>query len=77
MLTDTVSKICVTVLIVGVLATTVVLAWHGTLDGGQVLGIITAVMGLPALLFVGNKLANSNSVTTIHNAPTSNGPPQT
>jgi hypothetical protein len=70
-LTDNVSKICVTVLLVALLVVTAVLAWHGTLNGGDTKQIILAVLAAPALLFAGHVVANAAL-----SAPRSASPPR-
>lgn len=52
-----VSAICATVLLLAVLGGVFVLAWHGTLTGGQVVGVVMAIVGIAAAAFAVHKTA--------------------
>lgn len=59
MLTDTISKICVTCILVAAIAGAGALAWHGTLTGSQFLGVVVAVIGIPGTLFGAHAVATA------------------
>lgn len=46
-----IALLCGTVLLLGVLAGMFILAWHGTLTGDQIVGVVTAIIAIAAVCF--------------------------
>lgn len=69
----TVTLICATLLLLAVVAGTIVLAWHGTVTGGEAVGVLTGVVAIAAVAFGVHKAAAAVQAVATTRASTTRG----